>query len=398
MSGKYKETATKAVHTGTEICPLTGSVTTPIYQTSTFAFRDAEQGAARFSGEEDGFIYTRLGNPTIQALERNLSAMEGGDAALATASGMAASTTIFLSFLKTGDHIICTDSVYGPTRVVLEKGFSKFGIESSYVDSSRVEAVRSAIRSNTRMIFLETPANPTLKLSDIRAISEITRGAGALLVVDNTFMSPVLQRPLESGADIVMHSLTKFINGHSDVVGGAIICRQEHFPELRWTLSNFGGIIDPFAAWLVLRGAKTLPLRMKQHCENGLKVAEFLASHPMVEKVHYPGMPDHPQHTLAKEQMDDFGGMIAFEVKGGIEGGRTVMNNVELCTLAVSLGSVETLIQHPASMTHSAMAREDRLKAGISDGLVRISVGIEDAGELIADLDRALGMIRIHGE
>jgi len=395
MTADHLKPSTRAVHAGAEICPLTGSVITPIYQTSTFAFESAEQGAARFSGEEPGFIYTRLGNPTIQALERNLAAMERGDAAMATASGMAASTTVFLTFLAKGDHIICTDSLYGPTRVVLEKGLSRFGVEGSYVDTSRAEEVRKALRPGTRIIFIETPANPTLKLSDIREMAGIAHSAGALLVVDNTFMSPALQRPLEMNADIVIHSLTKFINGHSDVVGGAIICGEEHFRELRWTLNNFGGVMDPFNAWLVLRGAKTLPLRMNKHCANGLAVAEFLSSHPRVENVYYPGLPDHPQHELAKRQMDGFGGMIAFEVKGGIEGGRTVMNNVELCTLAVSLGGVETLIQHPASMTHSVMPREIRLAAGITDGLVRISVGIEDPDDLIEDLDRALNLIEV---
>ena len=393
MDKDYRTPDTRAVHAGVVPCPATGSVITPIYQTSTFAFRDAEQGAARFSGKEKGFIYTRLGNPTIQALEGNLAAMEGGDAALATASGMAAVTTIFLTFLKSGDHVVCTDSVYGPTRMVLEKAFSRFDITSSFVDSSQVGEVERAVKENTKMVVIETPANPTLKLSDIAAIAEVAHDAGARLVVDNTFMSPVLQRPFELGADVVLHSLTKFINGHSDVIGGVIICQEKDLAELRWTLVNFGGIMDPFAAWLVLRGAKTLPMRMRKHCENGQRIAEFLATHQKVEAVYYPGLPDHPQHELAKRQMDGFGGMVAFEVKGGVEAGRAVMNNVQLCALAVSLGGVESLIQHPASMTHSAMKREDRLAAGITDGLVRFSTGIEDAGELIADLDHALGFI-----
>ena len=395
MAKHYKTADTRAVHAGVKLCPTTGAVVTPIYQTSTFAFKNAQQGADRFSGKEKGYIYTRLANPTIDALEQNLAAMEGGVHALATASGMAASNTVFLALLKSGDHVVCTDSVYGPTRMVLEKAFVNFGITSSFVNTADLGAVSAAIKSNTKLVFIETPANPTLKLSDISAISELAHQAGALVAVDNTFMSPVLQRPLELGADIVIHSLTKFINGHCDVVGGAVICNEPQYNKLRWTLSNFGGTMDPFAAWLVLRGAKTLPLRMKKHCENGQKVAEFLSTHPKVAKVFFPGLPDHPQHQLAKRQMDDFGGMVAFEVKGGVEGGKTVMDNVKLCTLAVSLGGVESLIQHPAFMTHSGMAREDRLAAGITDGLVRLSCGIEDAGDIIEDLVQALEKIQL---
>jgi len=381
---------TRVIHAGIEHGQEL-SVIPPIYQTSTFRFHNADHGARLFTGEEQGYIYTRLGNPTIEALEKSVSVLENGYKSLACASGMAAIHTVFASFLNTGDHVICSESVYGPTTTILNTFFKKFGIEVSFVDTTEIGTIKSALRPLTRMIYVETPGNPTLAISDLTAIAGMARQAGALMVVDNTFSSPILQKPLDFGADVVLHSLTKFINGHADVVGGIVVAKtEEHYQVMRKVLNLTGGVIDPFNAFLVHRGIKTLAIRMKTHCENALKIAEFLSVHPSIQSVAYPGLVDHPQYELACRQMKGFGGMISFEVKGGLDAGKTVMNSVKLCQLAVSLGGVESLIQHPASMTHAGMKKELRLQAGISDGLVRLSVGIEDASELIADLDQAL--------
>jgi methionine-gamma-lyase len=386
--------STKAIHAGAPHGSQYGEVSVPIYQSSTFSFPNAEEGAARFAGTTGGYIYTRMGNPTTCALEENVAALEGGFRGMATATGMASITTVFLALLEKGSHIIGTDCVYGPTRRVLETAFAKFGVESTFVDTSDLDQLRKALRPNTKVIFLETPANPTMKLSDIAGAAAIARKHGAVLVVDNTFASPYLQRPFEHGAHVVVHSLTKYINGHSDVVGGMIVVQDESlYRTIKPVLNLFGGTMDPHQAWLVLRGVRTLPLRVERAQENAEKLAHWLQQHPMVTWVLYPGLPDHPQHELARRQMDGFGSMIAIGVRGGLEGGRIMMNNVRLFTLAVSLGGVESLIEHPASMTHASVPCEERAKAGIVDELVRVAVGCEAYEDLREDLDQALNAI-----
>jgi methionine-gamma-lyase len=386
--------ATQAIHAGQLDRPVYGEVSVPIFQTSTFAFPSAEAGAARFSGEAPGYIYTRMGNPTVHALEESLAALENGSAALATATGMAAITTLFLSLLSHQDHLVASDCLYGPTEVVIESELPRFGMAATLVDTSNLSAIEPALRPNTRLIYLETPTNPTMKITDIRGAAAIAHRHGALLAVDNTFCSPYLQRPLEQGADVVVHSLTKYLNGHSDVLGGMIVVKNEElYRRLKRVLTLFGATMDPHQAWLILRGVRTLPLRMEKAQENALKLAEFLSRHPKVTWVRHPGLPTHPQHDLAKEQMDGFGAMLCFGVQKGLEGGRILLNQVRLITMAVSLGGVESLIEHPASMTHAAVPREKRERAGILDELVRLSVGCEDFSDLRADLDQALNKI-----
>jgi len=381
---------TQTIHAGQHVDEATGAVAPPIIQSSTFAFADCAQGADRFAGAADGYIYTRMGNPTVARLEDAVGTLEGGAQGLATGSGMAALCTVAFAVLNQGDHLVGTSSVYGPSRVVMERDFSRFGVESTFVDTSNLDALRSAVRPNTKIVFVETPANPTIVLTDLAAAAEIAHEAGALLLVDNTFASPVLQRPLEYGADIIMHSMTKFINGHTDVVAGMIVPKDA---ELRGRLkpvhSYLGACMDPHQAWLALRGFKTLALRVRAAQDNAGIIAEYLEAHPKVEWVRFPGLQSHPQHGLAERQMDGPGSLISFEIKGGIETGVKLLNSVNLMTLAVSLGGVETLIQHPSSMTHAAMPRENRIAAGITDGLVRVSIGCEDAEDLIADFDQA---------
>lgn len=339
---RSKKQDTQVAHAGTNPDKTYGAVAPPIYQTSTFKFNSAEEGAKRFSGEEPGYIYTRLGNPTTTALQEAVAVLEKGVDALATASGMAAVSTIYMTFLDKNSHMICSEAVYGPSRVVMEKEFSRFGVEFDFIDTSDIENVKNAIKPNTKLIFIETPANPTIKLTDIQACADIAHNNGAILAVDNTFMSPILQNPFDYGTDIVMHSMTKSINGHTDVVSGILIFNdKELYTQTRKVLLNLGGTIDPHQAWLVLRGLRTLSLRVKKAQKNAQIIAKFLENHPKVEWVRYPGLESHPQHGLAKSQMQGFGSMISFEVKGGVEGGRTVMNNVELATLAVSLGGCE---------------------------------------------------------
>ena len=384
---------TQCVHSST-IENEVGAVITPIYQTSTFKFRDADHGARLFKGEEHGYIYTRLGNPTIEGLEQAVAMLEGGAKGLACASGMAAVHTIFTHLLKAGDHVVCSESVYGPTTTLLTTVFGKFGIEVTFVDTSDIGAVKNAMKTNTTVVFVETPGNPTLVMSDIAAIAKIAHTANAKLVVDNTFMSPLLQKPFNFGADFIVHSMTKFLNGHADVVGGIIIVKnQDDYPALKKILNHLGGTIDPFNAFLVSRGIKTLQVRMQRHCENAMKIAQWLENHPKVEWVRFPGLKSHPQYEIGCRQMTGFGGMISIELKGGIEAGKTLMNNLHIFGLAVSLGGVESLIQHPASMTHASMSAEVRRQAQITDGLVRISIGIEDADELIEDLKQGLDKI-----
>jgi methionine-gamma-lyase len=382
---------TECIHAGTEPDPVFGAVAPPIYQTSTFVFRTPEEGAARFAGTDPGYIYTRMGNPTIAMLEANVATLEEGTAALATSSGMSAVSTVFFALLSAGDHVVCSSSVYGPSRVVLERDFSRFGVRSSMVDTSDADALRGAITDRTRVVFVETPANPTLAITDMALAAEVAHKAGAVLVVDNTFMSPILQKPFRFGADIVLHSVTKFLNGHSDVVGGVLVFRDDALlKKVRPVLHYLGGTMDPHQAWLVLRGVKTLAMRVRTAQENAKAIAEFLAGHPAVERVAYPGLPGHPQADLIAAQMAGPGSLIAFELKGGIEAGKKLLGAVRIPALAVSLGGVESLIQHPASMTHAAVKREDRLEAGITDGLVRLAVGCEDRDDLLADLEQAL--------
>jgi methionine-gamma-lyase len=385
---------TQTIHAGQHVDPATGAVAPPIVQSSTFAFADCAQGADRFAGEADGYIYTRMGNPTIARLEEAVATLEGGAQGLATGSGMAALCTVVFALLNQGDHLVGTSSVYGPSRVVMERDFSRFGVESDFVDTSNLDAVHAALRPNTKVIFVETPANPTIVLSDIAAIADLAHTSGAVLLVDNTFASPLLQRPLELGADIVMHSMTKFINGHTDVVAGMIIPKDEAMRRrIKPVHAYLGACMDPHQAWLALRGFKTLALRVNASQDNAGIIAEYLEAHPKVEWVRYPGLASHPQHELACRQMDGPGALISFEVAGGIEAGVKLLNTVEIMTLAVSLGGIETLIQHPSSMTHAAMKREDRLAAGITDGLVRVSIGCEDVDDLIADFDHAFAAV-----
>lgn len=369
----------------------TGSVITPIYQTSTFAFKDVDHGAALFAGKAKGYIYTRMANPTIEAVEQTVAILEGGYRGLGCGSGMAAIHTTFTAMVDAGDHIVCSDAVYGPTNTLLATVMSRFGIETTFVDTSDLDEVKKALKPNTKMIYIETPGNPTLVITDVRAIADIAHGHGAALVVDNTFMSPILQQPLSLGADVVIHSMTKFLNGHADVVAGMIVVRNEKdYKQFREVLNQIGGVIDPFNAFLVSRGIKTLAIRMERHCQNAEKIAQFLVNHPKVKEVYFPWLPSHTQHEIAKRQMRGPGGMISFELEGGLQAGKTLMNSLRICTLAVSLGGVETLIQHPASMTHASMGPEARKMAKITDGLVRISVGIEHVDELIDDLERGL--------
>ena len=371
-----------------------GSAVTPIYQTSTFAFRNAQQGADRFAGREKGFIYSRIGNPTIEALENKLAVMENGFGGIACSSGMGAVSTVYIALLSKGDHMVSSAAVYGPSRNIMENHFNRFGVESTYVDSSDLSQIEKAIKPNTKLLYLETPANPTMTITDIKAASELAHKHGILVCVDNTFCSPVLQKPLDLGADIVLHSLTKYINGHADIVGGAIVAKtEETYKKLRAIMVGFGYNMDPHQAYLVIRGAKTLALRVERAQENAMKLAEELEKHPKIEWVKYPGLRSHPQYELARKQMTGPGAMISFEVKGGVKAGKTVMDSVGLSTLAVSLGGIESLIQHPASMTHASMGPAARAEAGITDGLVRFSVGCEDYEDIKKDLWQALDKI-----
>ena len=395
MNTKDKGFDTKLIHSG-DFKDEFGSAVTPIYQTSTFSFKSAQHGADLFAGKEKGYIYTRISNPTIQVLEDKLASLENGYGGIALSSGMAAVTTVYTAILNQGDHMISTGAVYGPSRGVMESIFADFGIESTYVDTSNLENIRKAIKPNTKMLYLETPANPTIQLTDIRKASEIAHEHNIVVVVDNTFSSPYLQKPLDLGADIALHSLTKFINGHADIVGGALIVKEEElYRKVKKTMVMMGGNMDPHQAYMVIRGVKTLSLRIEKAQASAMKVAEYLDNHPKIAWIKYPGLKSFSQYELAKEQMSGFGAMISFGVKGGHDAGVTLMNSVKLALLAVSLGGVETLIQHPASMTHAGISQEARNDAGISDELVRFSVGIEDVEDIIADLDEALEMIKV---
>ncbi|MBI4166117.1 MAG: cystathionine gamma-synthase [Acidobacteria bacterium] len=376
--------STDAIHAGQEPDPATGAITVPIYQTSTFVQEEL--------GKHKGYEYARTANPTRVALERNLAVLERGKFGYAFASGMAAINAVMTLF-KAGDHVLAGHNLYGGTFRLFERVLRNFGLTFSYVDTSRLEDVQKAIQPSTRLLLIETPTNPVMEITDIAAVGGLAHAHNVLLAVDNTFMSPYLQRPLELGADIVIHSTTKYLNGHSDGVGGCVILNDLALAErLKFIQNAAGAILGPFDSWLVLRGVKTLAVRMERHNQNGMAIALFLAAHPKVKSVHYPGLPSHPQHELARQQMAGFGGMLAFET-GSLENAKKVLKAVRLCSLAESLGGVETLISHPATMTHASVPAEDRRRIGITDGLVRISVGIEDVEDLIADLEQALATL-----
>jgi cystathionine beta-lyase/cystathionine gamma-synthase len=376
--------ATRAIHAGQEPDPLTGAVTVPIYPTSTYV----QQGI----GENKGYEYSRVSNPTRDRLEENLAAIEGGVAARVFGSGMAAINAI-VTMLMAGDHVVCGNDLYGGTPRLFNQVMTGFGMEFTYVDTSDAENVERAIQKNTRMVFVETPTNPLMRLSDLAAVSAICRRKQVVLVVDNTFMSPYFQQPLALGADMVVHSTTKFLNGHSDGLGGVVVCaHQEDADRLAFLQKAAGAILSPFECWLVLRGVKTLAARMEIHDRSGRIVADFLSKHKNVKAVFYPGLADHPQHTLAKRQMSGFGSMITFET-GSIKNANKMLKKVRVCSLGESLGGVETLISHPATMTHAGLGAKGRKAIGITDGMVRISVGIEDVDDILDDLDSALKAI-----
>ncbi len=382
---------TGAIHGGLHPFRFEGAVSVPIYQTSTFAFESTSQGADRFAGKESGYIYTRLANPTVDALQESVAEMEEGTHALATASGMAAVSTVYFTFLEPGARVVASSALYGPSRVILEREFSRFGVEATFIDTSDLSALEAAVVPGTKLVYVETPTNPTLEVTDLTGAAKIAHAAGALLAVDNTFMSPYLQKPFRHGADVVLHSMTKFLNGHADVVAGILVTKDEELhTRLAYCLKNLGGTIDPHQAWLVHRGLRTLPMRMERAQANAMKIAEYLKQHEKVEWVNYPGLPEHPGHALIGTQMAGPGSLLSFGVKGGIEAGARVLNSVRVMILAVSLGGIETLIQHPASMTHAGMTPEAREAAGITGGLIRVSVGCEDPEDLIADLEQAL--------
>jgi cystathionine beta-lyase/cystathionine gamma-synthase len=384
MKEKKLGFATRAIHAGQEPDPLTGSVTVPIYPTSTYV----QQGI----GEHKGYEYSRVSNPTRARLEENLAALEGGVAARVFASGMAAINAV-VCMLKSGDHVVCGNDLYGGTPRLFNQVMADFGLEFSYVDTSDAENVERALRKNTHMVYVETPTNPLMRLSDLAAISAICRRKKVDLVVDNTFMSPYFQQPIALGADMVVHSTTKFLNGHSDGLGGVVVCaKQEHAEKLAFLQKAAGAILSPFECWLVLRGVKTLAARMEIHDRSGRIVADFLSKHKKVKAVFYPGLPDHPHHALAKKQMTGFGAMITFET-GSQKSANKMLKAVRVCSLGESLGGVETLISHPATMTHAALGEKGRKAIGITDGMVRISVGIEDVNDIVEDLDQALDAI-----
>ena len=382
---KHPGFSTIAIHVGQEPDELTGAVAPPIYPTSTYA--------QQALGEHKGYEYARVSNPTRDRLETNLAALEGGSSAHVFASGMASVTALCQMFLRTGDHLICGHNVYGGVPRFFNEVMANFGVEFSYVDTSNVSAVASAFKKNTKLVWIETPTNPLMVLTDIRATADVTHKHGAQLVVDNTFMSPYFQRPIELGADMVMHSTTKFLNGHSDGLGGVIIgTTPEHKQKLAYIQKAAGAILSPFECWLVLRGVKTLKVRMEQHDSSGRQIAAYLAAHPKVKKTLYPGLPGHPQHALAEQQMTGFGSMITFDL-GTKENANKVLTRLRVCTLGESLGGVETLISHPATMTHAALGEQGRRQIGLTDGMVRISVGIEDVEDIQADLKQALAAL-----
>ena len=395
METKKYGLGTTAIHAGT-LKNLYGTLAMPIYQTSTFIFDSAEQGGRRFALEEAGYIYTRLGNPTTTVLENKIAVLEEGEAGVAMSSGMGAISSTLWTVLKAGDHIVTDKTLYGCTFALMNHGLTRFGVEVTFVDTSNLEEVKNAMKENTRVVYLETPANPNLKIVDLEGVCKVAHtNPNTLVIVDNTFATPYMQKPLKLGADIVVHSVTKYINGHGDVIAGLVITNKELADQIRFVgLKDMtGAVLGPQDAYYIIRGMKTFEIRMERHCANAKKVVEFLNKHPKIEKVYYPGLETHPGYEIAKKQMKDFGAMISFELKGGFEAGKTLLNNLKLCSLAVSLGDTETLIQHPASMTHSPYTKEEREAAGITDGLVRLSVGLENVEDIIADLEQGLEKI-----
>jgi methionine-gamma-lyase len=383
--------ATLAVHAGESPCPATGALDTPIYQSTTFVSADSDEMAAVYGEEKFGYMYTRYGNPTIRALEAKVAALEGGEAALAFATGMAAISSAILGYVQAGDHVVAARSLYGAAYNFLNTKLPRLGASSTFVPSSQIEDFEKAIQPNTRLIYFETPSNPILAIVDIAALAQMAKARGIPTIIDNTFASPALQRPISLGVTVSVHSATKYLCGHGDAMGGMVIGPKDYISELiHEVIRDFGGVISPFNAWLILRGIRTLHLRMPAHCSNAQKVAEFLAQHPKVERVNYPGLPNHPGHEIARKQMSAFGAMVSFEVKGGYEGGKKVMDRVKIFARAASLGDTRSLIVHSASTSHRAVPRDQRLAIGITDGLVRLSVGIEAVEDLIADLDQAL--------
>jgi len=389
-----KHIETQAIHAGRINDEQFGSLATPLYQTSTFVFENAEQGARRFAGEEAGYIYSRLGNPTTRQLEQRVAAMEGMEDAAATATGMGAVSGALMTFLQAGDHLISSKAVYGCSFALMSHLLTKFGVEVTFVDMTEPENISAAIKPNTKMIFLETPINPNMVVLDLATIGNIAQQHKLISVVDNTFLTPVLQQPAKFGFDLIVHSATKYLNGHGDVVAGIICGNTEMINQIKMTvLKDIGATMSPHDAWLILRGIKTLPIRMERHCANAQKVAEFLEQHNKIANVYYPGLKSHSGYKFIGTQMQAAGGVIAFEIKGNIEDGAAFINRMQLFSIAVSLGDAESLIQHPASMTHSPYSPEERLEAGISDGLIRISVGLENADDLIDDLSQSLAQI-----
>jgi methionine-gamma-lyase len=383
--------ATLAVHAGEGPCKLTGAVDTPIYQSTSFAMADSDEMAAIYGEQKPGYMYTRWGNPTVHALEEKVAALEGAEAGLATASGMAAISSAILGCVQAGDHIVAARSLYGGAYHFLDKILPRLGVTTTFVASTRVEDFEKVLQPNTRLLYFETPSNPTLEILDIAALAQLARSRAIPSMIDNTFASPALQQPLSLGVTVSIHSGTKYLCGHGDAMAGIVLGVKDYIYKLSHEiLRDFGGVISPFNAWLILRGMRTLHLRMPAHCSNAQRVAEFLARHPNVARVNYPGLPDHPGHDLARKQMKAFGAMISFEAKGGYEGGKKVMDRVEIFARAASLGDTRSLIVHSASTSHRAVPREQRLAIGITDGLVRLSVGVEAVEDLIADLDQAL--------
>ncbi|MCO5080626.1 MAG: methionine gamma-lyase [Rhizobiaceae bacterium] len=387
--------STRAIHLGYDPAEHEGALTPPIFMTSTFAFETAEAGSEMFRGERAGYIYGRTRNPTQTILEERMASLEGGEAAMTTASGMGAISSIMLTLLNPGDEALIDHTVYGNTFAYFTQALTRFGVIVKLADFTRLETVTGQIGEKTKVVFFETPANPNLRVIDIAAVAAIARKVGALVVVDNTFATPVLQRPLEFGADLVVHSGTKYLGGHGDllagvVVGPADLVKQVRQTGLRWMT---GATLSPFNCFLMLRGLKTLELRLERHSASGLAVAEMLEKHPKIASISYPGLPAFPQHELAKRQMSAFGGLMAFELNGGLEMGMALMNKLTLITRAVSLGDTETLIQHPASMTHAIYSAEERVRHGISDGLLRLSVGLENVDDILDDLEQALNAL-----
>lgn len=388
---KKKGFSTLAIHAGQKAEPYTGSLTTPIYQTSTYVFHSLEDGAAKFAGEKPGYIYSRLGNPTVTMFEQKVAAIESGESAIAFSSGMGAISALIMSRIRSGEHILCSRGLYGCTYGLLTLLKERFGVEYSLVDMRNEQYIAEAIRPNTKLFYIETPINPTMEMVDLEKVVRIAHAKGMKVIVDNTFMSPYLQRPLEWGADFVVHSATKYIGGHGDVIAGVVVGSKLELDTLRkTTLKDIGAILGPNEAFLLNRGLKTLSVRMDRHCDNAKKVAAFLEAHPQVKKVYYPGLPSFEQYELACRQLDDFGGVLSFEVEGGTDGAAKVLNSLKLIKIAVSLGDVDSLIQHPATMTHAVVPPEVRASMGISDGLIRLSVGIEDVEDIIDDLKCSL--------